>query len=87
MAFTFAAAYRPLVLKPPDVKWRFERYYDKALSLIPSDLDRMKNTRPVCPAVKGNAHELVSYYEFLLKTLTIFFYKTLNAFKFVRKHI
>jgi hypothetical protein len=40
--------------KPSDVKWKFVRYDDPTLSLIPSDWDRLEKTQPpAAVAVKG----------------------------------
>jgi hypothetical protein len=40
--------------KPSDVKWKFVRYDDPTLSLIPSDWDRLEKTQPpAAAAVKG----------------------------------
>lgn len=39
--------------KPQDVKWKFVRYDDPSLALIPSDWDRLENTQSPPAVVEG----------------------------------
>ena len=51
--YNLGGAYRLVMSKPSDVKWKFVRYDDPTLSLIPSDWDRLEKTQPPPAAVKG----------------------------------
>jgi hypothetical protein len=52
--YNLGGAYRLVMSKPSDVKWKFVRYDDPTLSLIPSDWDRLEKTQPpAAAAVKG----------------------------------
>lgn len=52
--YNLGGAYRLVMSKPSDVKWKFVRYDDPTLSLIPSDWDRLEKTQPpAAVAVKG----------------------------------
>jgi hypothetical protein len=55
-------------MKPLDLKWKFERYSNPELSLIPSDLDRLKNT---LFTIKGEHNEINSCLFYHLKRLSV----------------
>ncbi len=52
--YNLGGAYRLLVTKPSDLKWKFLRYDDSTLRLIPSDWDHTSKTQPPPAAVIGN---------------------------------
>ena len=52
-AYSLGGAYRLLLAKPSDVKWKFVRYDNPALSLIPSDWDRLENSQSPPAVVEG----------------------------------
>nr|CAH0108075.1 unnamed protein product [Daphnia galeata] len=51
--YNLGGAYRLLVTKPSDVKWKFLRYDDPTLRLIPSDWDRIHTQPPPAAVIDG----------------------------------
>ncbi|KAI9561011.1 hypothetical protein GHT06_011967 [Daphnia sinensis] len=54
--YNLGGAYRLVMSKPSDVKWKFVRYADPTLTLIPSDWDRLQKTQPPPADVKDGAY-------------------------------
>lgn len=59
--YNLGGAYRLVMSKPTDVKWKFVRYNDPSLSLIPSDWDRLENTESPPAAVEGISSPLAQW--------------------------
>lgn len=51
--YNLGGAYRLVMSKPSDVKWKFVRYDNPTLNLIPSDWDRLENTQLPPAVVEG----------------------------------
>lgn len=54
--YNLGGAYRLVMSKPSDVKWKFARYDDPTLSLIPSDWDRLQKTQLPLADVKDGVY-------------------------------
>ncbi|XP_057372375.1 pseudouridylate synthase 7 homolog [Daphnia carinata] len=54
--YNLGGAYRLVMSKPSDVKWKFVRYDNPTLNLIPSDWDRLENTQLPPAVVEDGAY-------------------------------